>query len=147
MSLRGKSVYHGSSKKIKSDRIDPHKATMYKGKEKQEDSVPNVYASLNKDFASVFMIKVPIGAFVYKDTIWLRINKKDVDKLKTSGYIYTLEGKTFKKNYKIISNAEFVSEKPANILKRERIPNVYNYIMKNKHIKLKLVDNVQDPFK
>ena len=147
MSLRGKKVYHGSAKKIKSDRVIPHKAFMYHGKKKREDRVPRIYASLNKDFASVFMIKVPIGAFVHDDKIWLRINKKDVNKLKTSGYIYTLEGKTFKKNYRIISNTELVSEKPAKILKREQIPNVYNYIMKNKHIKLKLVEDIQDPFK
>lgn len=147
MSLKGKKVYHGSTKKIKSGSIIPHKATMYYGKEKRVEQVPKVYASLNKDFASVFMIKVPIGAFVHDDKIWLRVNKKDVNKLKTSGYIYTLEGRTFKKNYRVISNAELVSEKPAKILHRELIPNIYNYIMKNKRIKLKLVEDVQDPFK
>lgn len=146
LSLKGKKVYHGSHKKV-DKKLLPKKAVIYFGTHAKLDKVAKVYASENKNFAEIFMIDAPKAAFVFRDKIYLRINKKDINKLKKGGYLYTLDRADFKKNYKIISNNELVSEKPVKILKREYIPNVYNHIIKNKKIELKLVEDTQRPFK
>jgi len=150
MSLKGKKVYHGSFKKIEKQ-ILPKKATIYKGfgedNKPTTDKTAKIYASKNKNFAIAFTINIPKRVVTMEKITYLVINRKDVDKLKTGAYLYTLDSKDFKKNYRFINNEELVAEKPVKILNREYIPNVYDYIMKNDNIRLGLVDDINNPYK
>jgi len=56
--------------------------------------------------------------------------KNGFNDLKTYGYIYTLEDKTFK-HTPVLPHCEYISEKPVKILSVKKIKNIYNYILKN----------------
>lgn len=59
-----------------------------------------------------------------------------LDILKTSGYLYTIDG-DFQHDSRLgLKNIEFVSKKPANIIDTTKITNVYDYIIKSHNIKL-----------
>ena len=144
MSLKGKRLYHGTSKKIKGEYLTPSKAcrVFSNGKKITRcDRIPKVYTTTNINVAALFAANIPTrdAEILKKNKVIFYLRKKDLTRLKGPGYIYEVDTKGFKKGPRTKYN-EYINKKQVQIIKKVRIANLYEYIMKDKNIMLLLED-------
>lgn len=141
MSLRGKSLYHGTTRKIKGDRLSPSKSCRTIKGRKFCDRIPKVYTTTNKDVALLFAANIPFrdAEIMKSGKVVYYIGKKDLNRFKGPGWIYKVEKKGFKKGPRRKYD-EYISISQVKIVKKIFVPNLYNYIMKRPNIILVMKD-------
>ena len=126
--------FHGSTINIKNEILKPKSSNVI-------DNEKAVFATNNKSLSVLFMAKWDdshIQAGFYNNTLIVEeIYDGAFDKLKVSGYIYYVDPKQFKNDKRLgMQGYEFISNETVKILKRVEIKNAYNYLKRQKDIKL-----------
>ena len=139
MSLKGKHLYHGTPKKFKGMVLKPSKSCRVDKKGKTFcDRRPKVFTTTNRDVALLFASKVPAkSAEIGDGKVVYFFEKKYLNKLKGSGYIYEVDTIGFKKGPRKKYD-EYISFSSVKVIKKIFVPNVYKEIMKDKNIILVL---------
>lgn len=118
--------YHGSPVDIKDSYLKP----MDDGHEK----IPHVYVNKYKSASLKFSVKGLASTTIWSclnEYVWfLEIYPKTFDAFKTSGYMYYVKPTSFVKEF----YPSYTSTKKVEIVKRERIPNVYKEMKKQKNL-------------
>jgi len=143
MSLKGKRLYHGTSKNIKGGKLNPSKAcrTFKSTGKKICDRKPKVYTTSNEKVALLFSANIPYrDAEIQKNgKVVIFLGKKYLNYLKGPGYIYEVDKAGFKKGPRTKYD-EYINNNRVKIIKKTFIPSVYKEVMKDKNIIL-VLDN------
>ncbi len=120
MSLKGKHVFHGTSKNIRSKSLKPKKACWRSRNTGrmicEKDKL--VFATGDKEIAICFAASLVDFAMFLKPPILVG-HYSDLKKLDREGYLLTLDKKFFT-NYDKLTN-EYTSKKKVKIMKRRKI--------------------------
>lgn len=126
--MKDKFYYHGSSHKVQT--LLPRPSKVIEGEEA-------VFATDSKDLAVVFIPKwndCDLDLGYHHNILYVAEQYPGVfEKLKgTSGYLYSVDSKQFKNDHRLgMQMHEFISKDPVNILKTEKIQDVYQYLEKS----------------